>query len=69
MKVATVKLARLENTSAIITSTYTENVRGFERISYEPQHVVFHFPKGFEIEMLAYRASEVLEIFVENEEE
>jgi hypothetical protein len=35
--------ASTENSSMIISPTYTEDVRGVERIEWTPQHVVFHF--------------------------
>jgi hypothetical protein len=69
INVATVKLARIENNSPIITSTYIENIRGFDYISYKPHHVVFFFPEGADLSVLAFRASEVLHLYVTEEEE
>jgi hypothetical protein len=36
----------VDESSSILTKTYTEDVRGIERIDWNPHHIVFHFSDG-----------------------
>jgi len=60
MKVANVTLIRDEHeTSAIMNSTYVEEVRGYESIDFGHTHIVFHMVDN---NLIAYRADRVFDM-------
>jgi hypothetical protein len=60
MKVANVTLIRGEHeTSAIMNSTYIEEVRGYATIEFGPKHTVFVLEDG---NIIAYLANRVFEV-------
>jgi len=66
IKVASVELYRDQEVSSMVTKTYQEEVRGYLEITWAPQHVVFHMPRG---NIIAYKADRIHEIVTYNEEQ
>jgi hypothetical protein len=50
----------------MVSKTYREEVRGFRKIEWTPQHIVFHMKDDT---MIAYKADRVHEIITADEEE
>ena len=66
MKVAYIELYRIGETSPMVSKIYREEVRGFRKIEWTPQHIVFHMKDDT---MIAYKADRVHEIITAREEE
>ena len=67
MKLVHVTLVR-DKQSPIYEDTYQETIR-FWKITWTPQHVVFHTNDQDENDIIAYRAERIFELITENIEQ
>jgi hypothetical protein len=59
MNIANVELYRLGEVSPMVSKTYQEEVRGFQKIEWAPQHIIFHMKDET---LIAYKADRVHEL-------
>jgi hypothetical protein len=48
-----------DESSTILSKTYTEEIRGVERIDWQPHHICFYFVDG---NLFAVKADRIIEI-------
>jgi hypothetical protein len=66
MKIANITLVRDEPaTATIIAKQYIESIP-FWKITWRPNHVIFHTKEGDENEILAYRSDRIYELVTED---
>lgn len=66
-KIANVTLIREQASATILSSHYQETVP-FWKITWAPQHVIFHVDESDYNKVVAYRADRVFEVITEDYE-
>jgi hypothetical protein len=70
MKVAQITIIRTsdQNTSSILLSEYIETIP-FWKITWAPQHIIFHTDMNDENQIIAYRADRIFDVVTEDLEQ